>query len=259
MSNLYQHFRDSEKDFIDMAIDWVRRVENQYTPYLSSFLNPREQYILKTIVGQYNDIQVQYNGGYERAERQRAFIYPSYYEVSDSDFELSVIEIRYPKKFSTLTHGSIMGSFLGCGLTRDKLGDIINEDDRWQFFVDQTMTDFLKLQLDKIGRTKVNLLEIDEQDIINPEENWIEATIIISSLRLDVFIASCLNLGRDKAQKLILNNRVKLNWTEMDKVNINIEQNDMVSIRGFGRIKYDSIISRSKKNKYIVKVFKLLH
>ncbi|HLQ75321.1 MAG TPA: RNA-binding protein [Alloiococcus sp.] len=259
MSNLYQHFRDSEKDFIDMAIDWVRRVENQYTPYLSSFLNPREQYILKTIVGQYNDIQVQYNGGYERAERQRAFIYPSYYEVGDSDFELSVIEIRYPKKFSTLTHGSIMGSFLGCGLTRDKLGDIINEDDRWQFFVDQTMTDFLKLQLDKIGRTKVNLLEIDEQDIINPEEDWIEATEIISSLRLDVFIASCLNLGRDKAQKLILNNRVKLNWTEIDKVNINIEENDMVSIRGFGRIKYDSTISRSKKNKYVVKVFKLLH
>lgn len=259
MSNLYQHFRDSEKEFIDMAIDWVRRVDNQYTPHLSSFLNPREQYILNTIVGQYEDIYVDYNGGYESAERKRAFIYPSYFEVDESDYELSALEIRYPTKFSTLTHGSIMGSILGCGLTRDKLGDIINEDDRWQFLIDSTMNEFLKLQLDKIGRTTINLIEVDKQSILSPEEDWVEDTEIISSLRLDVFIASCLNLGRDKAQKLIVNNRVKLNWTEIDKVNIMIEPNDMVSIRDFGRVRYDSTLSRSKKDKYVVKVYKLLH
>lgn len=259
MSNIYQHFRDSEKEFIDGAIDWLRRVNDYYTPYLTSFLDPREQYILQTISGQYDGIDIEFHGGHENAERKRALIFPDYYEVREDDFKIEVIELKYLVKFSTLSHGSIMGSILGSGITREKLGDIINQSDRWQFFMDATIKDFVMLQVDKIGRTSVTLMDVSKNDILEAKEDWIEDTEIISSLRIDVFIASCLNLGRDKSKTLIESNRVKLNWTEIDKINMMIEPSDIISIRGFGRIKFIDIISRTKKDKYLVQVLKMLH
>ena len=33
MDNIYQHFREEEKGFIDQVLDWAHQVENQYTPY----------------------------------------------------------------------------------------------------------------------------------------------------------------------------------------------------------------------------------
>lgn len=51
MMNIYQHFREEEQSFIDQVIDWILQVENQYTPYLTSFLNPRELFIVQSVIG----------------------------------------------------------------------------------------------------------------------------------------------------------------------------------------------------------------
>lgn len=259
MNNIYQHFRDSEKEFIELASDWVRRVMDQYTPYLTSFLDPREQYILTTIVGQYDDVELAFDGGYEKAERKRALIFQKYYQVQPDDFEISVIEFEYATKFNSLSHGSIMGSVLGAGITRDKLGDIINADERWQCFIDNAMKVFIAIQVNKIGRVTVNIKPVALDNIIEEENKWVEDTAILSSLRLDTFLAGCLNMGRDKVKTLIESGRVKLNWAEMDKANITIEQNDIISVRGFGRIQYLKLLSRTKKDKYLIKINKLLH
>lgn len=259
MSQIYQHFRDTEKEFIDSAIDWVRRVGDTYTPYLSSFLDPRQQYILKTICGQYEDVHLLLHGGYEKAERKRALIYPNYFDPSLEDFDLQAFEIRYPVKFAELSHGSIMGSILGSGLSRDTLGDIINQGDHWQFVLDANISEFIHMQVDRIGKISVTMIPIDLNDLVQPEDDWQEDTEIVSSLRLDAFIASCLNLARDKAKTLIDTGRVKLNWAEVDKVNLVLEEYDMVSVRGFGRVQFVKEISRTKKDKHLIQVNKKLH
>lgn len=51
IENVYQHFRKEEQSFIDSVIGWIRSVEDQYTPYLTNFLDPRQLHIVKTIVG----------------------------------------------------------------------------------------------------------------------------------------------------------------------------------------------------------------
>ena len=59
MMNIYQHFREDEQSFIDQVVDWILQVENQYAPYLTNFLNPRQLFIVEAIVRQYDTIYYQ--------------------------------------------------------------------------------------------------------------------------------------------------------------------------------------------------------
>ena len=43
METILQHFRKDEQPFIEMAIGWIREVEDTYSPKLTGFLDPRQQ------------------------------------------------------------------------------------------------------------------------------------------------------------------------------------------------------------------------
>ena len=60
---IYQHFRNDERPFIDSIFDWIYRVEDYYTPYLTNFLDPRQQYILRSIIGNRENIKLEFYGG----------------------------------------------------------------------------------------------------------------------------------------------------------------------------------------------------
>ena len=47
--NIYQHFYPDEKQFIDRVLDWMDRVENNYSVVTTYFLNPREVEILESL------------------------------------------------------------------------------------------------------------------------------------------------------------------------------------------------------------------
>lgn len=144
IENVYQHFRKEEQPFIDTVIGWIRSVEDQYTPYLTNFLDPRQLHIVKTIVGKNNEITIHSFGGYEAAERVRAFICPAYFTPTQDDFEISISEIRYPTKFATLSHGKVLGTLLSTGLKRDYFGDIVSDGVRWQVFVEKTTINYVE-------------------------------------------------------------------------------------------------------------------
>ncbi|GEK91536.1 YlmH family RNA-binding protein [Alkalibacterium kapii] len=254
MEEIYQHFREEEKVFIDKVIDWIHKVEFQYSPYLTPFLNPREQYIVESMIGRHNDIKWESFGGYEAAERKRLFLSPSYFEPAQDDFEIKTAEIRYPKKFAELSHGKILGSLLGSGLKREMIGDIITDGEDWQFFIDQTIMEYLYSSLSKIGNITVKLEEIPYTDILLPKDTWDEQTLIVSSLRLDVVLASVFNFSRQKSKELISSNNVKINWVDVMRPDIVLGIHDIVSIRKYGRIRINAMEGKTKKEKIRLKL-----
>lgn len=254
MMNIYQHFRGDEQDFIDQVIDWVTQVENQYRPYLSNFLNPRQLFIVQSVVGQYDDILFESFGGNETSEQKRVLIYPPYFEPTTEDFEITLIEINYPTKFAELSHGQILGTVLGAGISRDTLGDIINAGERWQFFIDRNMKDFIFMNVDRIGRTNVNLEEqaLDEQ--VEMTDKWTIDEVVVSSLRLDVVLARALNLSRNKAKMLVNDKRIKMNWIEIERPDIEVEKQDILSIRGHGRVQIRKRLGTTRKDNIVLEI-----
>lgn len=249
MENIYQHFREEEKQFIDQILDWLHKVEMQYTPYLTPFLDPREQYIVESVIGQFDEVELNGYGGYEAAERKRLFLSPAYFEPEQKDYDIKIAEIRYPKKFADLSHGKILGTLMGSGIERNTIGDIVTDGERWQFFADGAIMDFLSSSMDKVGNISIQLEEIAYTEIIMPKDSWEDKDEIVSSLRLDVVLASAFNISRQKSKELISSRKVKVNWNETERPDIVLGIYDVVSIRGYGRIRLQSIEGKTKKEK----------
>lgn len=249
-----QHFRKEEERFVDVCTGWVRNVEQRFVPTLTYFLNPRERYILKTIVGNNEACKLSFAGGYEHAERKRALLYPTYFEPGDEDYEIALCHITFSQKFSELTHGQILGTLTGNGLSREVIGDILTDGTNWQFFIEDRLADYLPIQIEKIGRTSVRVEKVDDAHMILPIEEWNEGEFITSSLRLDTVLASVYNLSRQKVKDLIVSGQVKVNWSEETRPAFELEQEDMVSIRHFGRVQLMSDNGRTKKDKIKVSI-----
>lgn len=248
-ANVYQHFRKDEHPFIDSVFDWIDLVENQYSPYLTEFLDPRQIYIVENLVNQRSELYLLFYGGYEQAERKRCLIYPDYYKPSQDDFEINLFEVIYPKKFASLSHGKVLGTLVNSGLKREFFGDIISDRERWQFFTNQKIEQFLTLQIEKIGKVAIRLEKRNYTEVIVPEDEWSQEMITLSSLRLDNLISGIYNISRQRSKQLIESGKVKVNWVENVRPDFLVYLLDVISVRGFGRIKIQRIEGKTKKNK----------
>ncbi|MHC5226988.1 YlmH family RNA-binding protein [Enterococcus sp. LJL99] len=248
-ANVYQHFRKDEHPFIDSVGDWLEQVESQYAPYLTDFLDPRQAYILETLVRQNSDLEFQFYGGYTQAERKRCLIYPNYYQPEMNDFEVELFEIIYPAKFATLSHGKVLGTLVNTGIRREYFGDIISDGNRWQFFVGKEVASFVQHQVEKIGKVTVRLEARSYTEIVTPKDGWSEERTTTSSLRLDILVSNVYNISRQRSKQLIESGKVKVNWTENTRPDFLVDLLDIVSIRGFGRIQIQELEGKTKKDK----------
>ena len=153
--DLYEHFSHDERDFVDKATDWVERASKFHDMKLTDFLDPRQVFILQSLVNRSQDVQVRFDGGYEAAERKRALIAPDYRYLDEEDMGMQVLSITSDdQKISELEHGDYMGSLLGLGMKRGKIGDIQVLEDGCHTVV-AAETGFLSLQLNQVHRLHV--------------------------------------------------------------------------------------------------------
>lgn len=248
--SLYHHFRIDEYDFVDKVLEWKSQVEITHQVKLTDFLDPREQFILTSVIGQSGDVRVSFFGGNEEVERKRAFIHHDYYEVKRDDYHICLMEIQYPVKFSTITHPQVLGSLMGIGLKRQKYGDILINDKTIQMVVADEISDFVQLSLNKIGNTSVRIEQIDLEKVIYGEDIWKNSSSTVSSFRIDVVISEIFRLPRQKSQLLIQSGLVKLNHKVIEKSSFTVESGDMISVRGKGRCKVLSVDGQTKREKW---------
>jgi len=246
------YFRPEEKPFIDKMSDLLLRTQTMYVPQLTDFLNLREQLILNNLVNKYDDLYVHYFGGFEGAERVRGIIAPDYFVPKESDFKIQMFEIRYPEKFANLHHGQILGSLTGSGVERDHFGDIITDGDRWQFFVFDQMGEFISEQVTKIGPYKVHLIEEDPKKLLLPKDDSQDEVINVHSLRIDTVVATAYDLSRQTAKTHVEHGNVQVNWVVNKNASSFVTINDTLSVRGYGRVRINDIMGKSKGNKYIL-------
>lgn len=246
--NILQHFRQEEAGTVKSLTEQCERAEQMYASVLTNFLDPREQYILSVVVKQYDTLQVHFFGGDATAERQRAIIAPDYYVPDRLDYEIALIEVQYPEKFVTLTHRNLLGAIMSTGIEREQLGDI-RINGRIQFVVTRTMVSFLQLELTQIKRAAIKLSEVPFEEMIDSGEQYAAHQATAASLRLDTIVSQMINKSRAISQKLIEKEHVKVNHTVVTKTSYSLEEDDLLSIKGYGRAKLTHIGDRTKKDK----------
>ncbi|QIL50545.1 RNA-binding protein [Weissella coleopterorum] len=253
VDQIKQHFRAYESPFIDFAEGLLRQVHDEYRPILTDFLNPRQRYIVETLINGDDEVKVVFWGGYDDAENQRGLFIPSYYEWQISDFDLRVLQINYPVKFAELHHSDILGALVNAGLQRNRIGDIIvDEQQNWQVIVTDPIAQYIQQSPDltRIGRVKVHYLNVENDNVLEPLQDYLLEETLVTSLRLDIIVANGYNISRSKAKELIEHGLVKINWTVMERPDEVVAINDLISVRRYGRLKITALNGQTKKDKW---------
>ena len=160
------------------------------------------------------------------------------------------------KKFSdALTHRDFLGSVIGLGIERAKLGDIIVRDNEGYIFVNESISEYITENLSKVKHTNVRVEKcLDIPEAVAPK--FAEESIIVSSNRLDAIIARVYKLSRDLAVRYISEGKVFLSGRQMTENAKQLKSGDTVSVRGKGKFIFEGEGGSTKKDKLYIKIKK---
>jgi RNA-binding protein YlmH len=248
--DIYQHFRKEEQPFIDQVLSLKDDVERTFQTKLTDFLDPREQFIMQSIIGGHTDVQLRFFGGQPHVERKRALLAPYYEEIHDEHFNVVILEASFPQKFVQLTHRDVLGSLMSLGMKRSKIGDLIAEDGVIQIVAAEEIAIFIQTHLQSVKKSKINLSIRGVSQLRESKERWYEQEGTVSSLRLDAIIKEIYRISRQQAQDYITKGAIKVNFRIVDNPSFQLAPGDMISFRKKGRSKIERIDGQTKKEKW---------
>lgn len=226
------------------SIDNIKKDINDKDSFNSKFLSEEEQVQFK----KYKNVKFipQY------CERKR-LVDDS---VIDTSEYINVLQVSYNKKFGHIGHRDVLGALIGLGIKRECIGDIIIDENIY-IYITKEMKQFVLENLIKIGSVYVSLEEVEIESIKDlNNNNYIEDTLIVSSYRLDTIISERCSLSREKAKQYISLKNVKINGIINNNPDYIVKIDDLVSIHKYGRLIIKEQIKITKKNNYVLRVFK---
>ncbi len=248
---------EDEIIFIKRMIDIFERVQEKRYTVLTNYLDPGQQYLLEYVHGYYNvNTKIFPWGGYDKSERKRVAIMPEFYE-GQPNMEIEVLNIQSNKFTKEISHRDILGSVLGRGVTREHVGDIlVTVENNAYVFVTKGISNYLFENINKVGREHIQVAMIDIIDVhkLNVKSDLCLSTIISTSLRIDNIIASAFKLSRTVASEIVEKGLVKVNFRLENKGHKELDNGDLLSVRGYGRCKIISIKGETKKGRQVIDV-----
>lgn len=244
---------DDLKLFLAKGLDKAAMAEKRQTPCFSEFGDPFRVGRLAELLKREPGVEVKVWGGYEGAERLMAGFYPEY--GADEGFPVGAVKILYNKKYSGgLSHRDFLGSVLGLGIERGKIGDIVVSDGCAYVICISDVIDFIAANLEKVGRTAVRCEAVFDLEGCIPSPEIKEVVKTVASLRLDAVIGAAFNLSRGTAAEAVKSGRVFINHLPQESVSKKAAEGDIITLRGKGRIKLLEVLGSTKKDKLIIKL-----
>ena len=246
-----------ERMLLSRGLDKVEQAANRGVPSSTQFLSPGEQASVTDLLNAWGNPRHLFFGGYEDAERRLCAFLPDWLEEEDfltgEELPLSAVEARFPGGAS-LTHRDILGSLMGLGITREKLGDILLPEPGYcQVVVMADALSILTSQWESAGRHKckeVRCVPLSQLAPKPPEVKTIRDTV--ATLRLDAVLSSGFSLSRSKATAYIASGKVAVNHRECVKNDKAVEEGDVLTCRGLGKCVVREVTGQSRKGRIML-------
>ena len=198
----------------------------------------------------------------ENSERKVFIFYPDKLKDLIDNLKLeeyiSVIRISLPNELKgKYSHQRYLGALIKLGIKREKIGDILVDNDGADIIVQKEIEKYLLINLQQLTRFKkaeIKKIEINEiKDSIKEKE---VIKITVSSMRLDNIVAELAHCSRSKAEDIIEQERVFINYENITKKTKELKENDKITIRGKGRFEVKQIIGNTRSGRYIIEIEK---
>jgi RNA-binding protein YlmH len=254
---ILSHLNKEEKITGARAFDFADKSLEKGEWSMLPFLDPAEQQVAEWVLSHFPEIKYRTYGGYKRAERKCMVIFPDYYLEELIPQPIAAIWVK--GEFSAAPkHPQALGALTALGLDRSSIGDIIPLADGFQILVLSKVVQFVVTELRRIDHTEVTCEQIDIERLEVPPTAVKEVKGTVASLRLDAMAALGYGTSRTKIVRDIQSERVKVNWKTVTNPSANLTVNDVISIRGKGRVIVEEVGGTTKKGRISVNLKRLL-
>jgi photosystem II S4 domain protein len=239
-------------DRISRVLDQTDQAIKTWEVVFTDFLSPPELAEAQTVLAKLTEVSSIAWGGYPQAERQRLAIARSELPLDTDQVELSALSIAGNFLFDPATHRDFLGSILGTGVVREKVGDILVLGERGaQAIVVPDLVEFFQQSMTQVRTVPVKVTPIPFTELQVREPRKKELTTVEASLRLDAIASAGFGMSRSKMVDLIEKGEVRVNWKEIGQPSHQLKDGDLVAIRGKGRL-FVGEIAITKKDRYRV-------
>ena len=155
-----------------------------------------------------------------------------------------------------LRHQDILGTLYSLNISGEMFGDVVIWNNRYFIIILSSIDNYIKSNLTSIKNSKVDLIEKDPDYLKDYKQEYEEFNIIVPSIRVDVIVSKIINSSRSNALEKIKNGDIYLNYELLTKPTYMLKENDIFSIRKYGKYKFNGIINETKKGNIIVNISK---
>lgn len=234
------------------VLDRAAQARNRNVPVATDFLSPQQRAQTLDLLRLAGVFETAYvcQGGYEGAERQLLLFLPDWLDPDGAAEYTPIRCLRAVfRQEDRPGHRDFLGSLMGLGLVREKIGDILVGPGSADLLVLESVADFLLQSWSSAGRTRLTVSAIGPENLHIPTAQRKEIRDTVSSLRLDAVAASGFRMARGKAAALIESGKVQLNWRECVKPDKLLAAGDVVSARGFGKFELSEVGGVTRKGR----------
>ncbi len=243
---MHQEDRQLERRFSELA----RRAASRRAWVWSEFLTIAEQDVLRAMPPGPDQAPFVLEGGYEAAERRVALFGSEALcgPLEESPLVCLRLSPAAPKFSDPLTHRDFLGALMSLGIRRSLLGDILVHENSGYLFCLSSIADYIAEQLIQIKHTTVRCARVNGPPPTVSAAGEVQE-FVVASPRLDAIVSAVYNLSRSESQRLFPQEKVAVNSRLVGSAAQVPAPGDLISVRGYGRLRYQGIARETKKGR----------
>lgn len=262
---ILEEYKDQEERILlSFILDKIGFVSNRNKIEYTNFLNLYQISLVESFLKKIKYNSYMFWGGYDTAERKILILYPEKLNktmvAKNFNKIMSIIRIKLPEtEWKKYTHRNYLGGIIKLGIEREKIGDILVENNGADIIILNDVHEFLIQELPMLKRFEDSIVTNEKIEDLEYSEPKIEIVkIIVPSLRLDNFVSDLARTSRNKAIEVIKSERVFINGKLETKTSKQIKPEDTITIRGKGRFVVNSIDGTTRSGRSIISVSKFI-
>ena len=245
-----EFFSVEDKNLVAKLYEKYTLTEFGVSSYTEEFHSPNIwNEILK--MGKRLGVEVETYGISKLCER-RLIVFKGEYPI---ELPIKTLSIKNLSKFRVLGHKDYLGALMSLGIKREKLSDLIVKGDRCYFTTFEDITKIIFNELKTVGNNPVEVEFSKEEEL---EVEFEDVLLTISSERIDSLVAGITKLSRELAVKNIERGEIAVNYEIQKDKSFKLKENDIISIKGYGKFKYSELKGSTKKEKLKIEIKKFI-
>ncbi|MDR1663367.1 MAG: hypothetical protein LBR83_00390 [Clostridiales bacterium] len=236
------------------AFDRFETCRVKHLPTFTDFLDPARGEKFLRVFEKEAEVFVRAFGGYGDAER-KMLGFAAHEIPPEEAFPVAPLTVTFNERFSKApSHRDYLGSILGLGIDRAKIGDIRIGESGAVIYAASEIAEYIAENLTRVGRVAVKISAGGA--LPGLRESGAQVRVTVASLRLDAVVSAAFHISRGKSAALIEGEKVFVNWKPVLNGAKTLAEGDVVTARGLGRVKVEGEAGRTKKDRVSVIITK---